>query len=463
MGANADRDAAFDAALAAAMQHAQAWLASLHDRPVPAQASVEELTDIFGGPLPDDPTDAADVIELLGTHAERGLVAMGSGRFFGFVIGGTHPAALAADWLVSAWDQNAGMRQVTRTNSALEETAAAWLLDLLGLPAQCGVGFVTGCTMAHFTCLAAARGALLRAAGWDEARDGLFGAPRIRVLVGAERHDTIDLTLRYLGLGAPEIVAADAQGRIDTSALEAALASGGNAPTVVCLQAGNVHSGAFDAFAEAIAIAHRHGAWVHVDGAFGSWAAASPRLRHLTTGIEQADSWSTDAHKTLNVPYDCGVAIVRDLAAMRTAMGMHGVYLTPDLEHGDPYERVPELSRRARAIPVWAVLRSIGHKGVAALIERLCDRARAFADGVATIPGAEVLNDVVYTQVCVAFADDARTRRIVQGLLEDGTAWISGSTWRNRAVLRISVSNWSTTQDDVAVTLDALRRMASIY
>jgi glutamate/tyrosine decarboxylase-like PLP-dependent enzyme len=443
------------------MRHAQAWLASLHDRPVPAQASVEGLTEIFGGPLPEDPTDPVDVIELLGAHAERGLVAMGSGRFFGFVIGGTHPAALAADWLVSAWDQNAGMRQVTRTNSALEETAAAWLLDLLGLPAHSGVGFVTGCTMAHFTCLAAARGALLRAAGWDEARDGLFGAPRIRVLVGAERHDTIDLTLRYLGLGAPEVVAADTQGRIDATALAAALAADANRPTIVCLQAGNVHSGAFDPFADAIAIAHRHGAWVHVDGAFGLWAAASPRLRHLAAGIEQADSWSTDAHKTLNVPYDCGVAIVRDLSAMRAAMGMHGAYLTPDLEHGDPYERVPELSRRARAIPVWAVLRSIGRHGVAALIERLCERARSFADGVATIPGAQVMNDVVYTQVCVAFENDARTRRIVQGLLDDGTAWISGSTWRDRAVLRISVSNWSTTPDDVTRSLDALRRVAA--
>ena len=457
MDTRADRYAALDNA----MRHAQAWLASLHERPVPAQATIEELTALLGGPLPEHSTDPVEVIDLLAANADRGLVAMASGRFFGFVIGGTHPAGLAADWLVSAWDQNAGLRQVTRANSALEETAAAWLLDLLGLPASSGVGFVTGCTMAHFTCLAAARGALLRKAGWDEAK-GLSGSPRIRVLVNAERHDTVDLTLRYLGLGAPEIVAADAQGRIDATALAVALATEPDRPTIVCLQAGNVHSGAFDPFAETIATAHRHGAWVHVDGAFGLWAAASPRLRHLVAGVEQADSWATDAHKTLNVPYDCGVAIVRDLAALRAAMGMHGVYLTADPEHGDQYDRVPELSRRARAIPVWAVLRSLGRQGVAALVERLCEHARAFADGVATIAGAEVLNDVVYTQVCVAFENDERTRRIVQGLLDDGTAWISGSVWRDRAVLRISVSNWSTTTDDVAATLAALRRVAAL-
>ena len=449
------------AALDRAMLHAQTWLASLADRPVPAQASIEELVAILGGPLPEEPTDPADVIDLLATTAERGLVAIPSGRFYGFVIGGTHPAALAADWLVSAWDQNAGLRQLTPANSALEETAASWLLDLLGLPTGAAVGFVTGGTMANFTCLAAARGAVLREVGWDEARDGLSGAPRVRVLVGAERHDTIDLSLRYLGLGMPEEVAADAQGRIDPSALATALANNEDRrPTIVCLQAGNVHSGAFDDFAAAIAIAHRHGAWVHVDGAFGLWAAASPRLRNLVAGIDAADSWATDAHKTLNVPYDCGVAIVRDPAAMRAAMGMHGDYLLMDDEHRDPYERVPELSRRARAIPVWAVLRSLGRRGVAELVERLCDHAHAFATGLASIDGAQVLNDVVYTQVCVTFGDDVRTRLVVQRMLDDGTAWMSGSIWRERAVLRISVSNWSTTAEDVEASLAALRRAA---
>ena len=349
---------------------------------------------------------------------------------------------------------------MTRANSALEETASAWLLDLLGLPATSGVGFVTGCTMAHFTCLAAARGVLLRKAGWDESK-GLAGGPCIRVLVGAERHDTVDLTLRYLGLGAPEVVAADAQGRIDVATLEAMLATEPDRPTIVCLQAGNLHSGAFDPFADAVAIAHRYGAWAHVDGAFGLWAAASSRLRHLVAGVEHADSWATDAHKTLNVPYDCGVAIVRDDAALRAAMGMHGDYLTVDPKHGDQFDRVPELSRRARAIPVWAVLRSLGRNGVAALVERLCDHASAFADGMARIDGAKVLNEVVYTQVCVAFENDARTRRIVQGLLDDGSVWITGSVWQGRAILRISVSNWATTAGNVATALDAIRRVAA--
>ena len=452
-----DRDAALDTA----MRHAKAWLRSLDDRAVPARASVEELASVYGGALPAGQTDPVEVIELLAAHAERGLVAIPSGRFYGFVIGGTHPAALAADWLVSAWDQNAGLRQLTPTNSALEETAAAWLLDLFALPAASAVGFVTGGTMANFTCLAAARGAVLRAAGWDEARAGLTGGPRVRVLVGAERHDTSDMSLRYLGLGMPEEVAADGQGRIDAAALAAALESGNTAPTIVCLQAGNVHSGAFDDFAAAVALAHRHGAWVHIDGAFGLWAAASPKLRHLVAGVEAADSWATDAHKTLNVPYDCGVAIVRDPAALRAAMGMHGEYLIMDEAHRDPYERVPELSRRARAIPVWAVLRSLGRSGVAELVERLCEHARAFAAGVANIHGAEVLNEVVYTQVCVAFGDDARTRRTVQRLLEDGSAWMSGSSWRNRAVLRISVSNWSTSDDVLGISVAALSRAAS--
>ncbi len=456
-----DERAQADAALAAAMRHARAWLESLDDRPVPAQASVEEMLAVFGGPVPEGPSDAAEVVDFLGANAPPGLVAMGSGRFFGFVIGGTHPAALAADWLVSAWDQNAGLRQVTTANTALEETAAGWLLDLLGLPADSGVGFVTGCTMANFTCLASARGALLRKAGWSEARQGLFGAPRIRVLVGGERHDTIDLALRYLGLGAPEAVAVDGQGRIDVAALAQVLAVEPDAPTIVCLQAGNIHSGAFDDFTAAIDVAHGHGAWVHVDGAFGLWAAVSPALRHLTAGMEHADSWATDAHKTLNVPYDCGVAIVRDGAALRAAMGMHGDYLMLSAAGGDPFERVPELSRRARAVPVWAVLRCLGRQGVVALVERLCLRAREFAVGIAAIPGARVCNEVVFTQVCFTFEDDARTRTIGERLLADGTAWITGSTWQGRAVLRISVSNWSTNAQDVERALAALRRAAT--
>jgi glutamate/tyrosine decarboxylase-like PLP-dependent enzyme len=443
-------------ALPVAVAHAERWLASLEDRPVPPQAQVEALVERLGTALPDGPRNPAAVIEHLATALEPGLTAMPSGRFYGMVIGGAHPAALAADWLTSAWDQNAGLARLTPAATATEQVASAWLLDLLGLPEGSAVGFVTGGTMANFTCLAAGRDALLRNAGWDVAARGLVGSPGVRVLVGAERHETVDLALRYLGLGAPEPVEADDQGRLVVADLARALGER-DAPTLVCLQAGNVHSGGYDPFAEAVEVAHRHGAWVHVDGAFGLFAAAAPAYRHLTEGVAGADSWATDAHKTLNVPYDCGLAIVRDPAAVRAAMGMHGDYLIQD-EAGDPFEKVPELSRRARSIPVWAVLASLGRRGVADLVERMAGHAAAFADAIAEIPGAEVLNDVVFTQVCVSFGDDDRTRAVVAALLAGGEAWMSGSVWRGRAVLRISVSNWSTTEGDVRRSLGALRR-----
>jgi glutamate/tyrosine decarboxylase-like PLP-dependent enzyme len=449
-----------EAALARAHEHAIGWLTSLAARPVPARASVDDVIARLGTVLPEGPTSAPDVVDLLAAASEEGLTAMPSGRFYGMVIGGTHPAALAADWLVSAWDQNAGLRTVTPAHSAVEDVTSAWLLDLLGLPASSAVGYVTGATMANFTCLAAARDEVLRRDGWDQGLDGLSGAPPVRVLVGDERHDSIDLVLRYLGLGRPEPVAVDEQGRVRADALGEALAAGTGRPTIVALQAGNVHSGAFDPFAEAVAVAHEHGAWVHVDGAFGLFAAASPSLRHLTAGFEQADSWATDAHKTLNVPYDCGLAIVRDPAALKTAMSMHGDYLIQDAA-GDPFEKVPELSRRARAVPVWAVLRSLGRTGVADLVEGLVAHAQAFARGVATMPGAEVLNEVAFTQMCASFGDDDRTRDVVRRVLEDGTAWMSGSRWHDRAVLRISVSNWSTTDADVERSLAALREAAA--
>jgi glutamate/tyrosine decarboxylase-like PLP-dependent enzyme len=280
------------------------------------------------------------------------------------------------------------------------------------------------------------------------------------VLVGAERHDTVDLALRYLGLGAPEPVEADGEGRINPDALAGALDQiPEGTPTIVVLQAGNVHSGAFDPFAKAIAAARRHGAWVHVDGAFGLFAAASPKTRHLTQGFERADSWTTDAHKTLNVPYDCGLAIVADREALRAAMGMHGDYFIHDAA-GDSLETVPEVSRRARAIPVWAVLRALGRDGIAALVERLCAHATAFAEGIAAIEGARIVNEVAFTQVCATFGTDERTAAVTRALLADGTAWMSGSRWHNEAVLRVSVSNWSTTDDDVARSLAALHRAA---
>jgi glutamate/tyrosine decarboxylase-like PLP-dependent enzyme len=446
------------AALPVAVEHARRWLDSLDDRPVPPQAQVEELVERLGAELPDGPQDPAAVVEHLALACEPGLTAQPSGRFFGMVIGGTHPAALAADWLVSAWDQNAGLARMTPAMTATEQVAGDWLLDLLGLPEQSAVGFVTGGTMANFTGLAAGRDEVLRRAGWDVATRGLVGSPGVRVLVGQERHDTIDLALRYLGLGAPTAVEADGEGRLVVDDLVRRLREH-DGPTVVCLQAGNVHSGGFDPFPEAIAAAHDAGAWVHVDGAFGLWAAATPAYRHLLAGHEAADSWATDAHKTLNVPYDCGIAIVRDPAAVKAAMGMHGDYLIHD-EAGDPFEKVPELSRRARSVPVYAVLAALGRSGVADLVERMAGHAAAFARSIEDLPGAEVLNDVVFTQVCVSFGDDDRTRDVVARLLEDGEAWMTGSVWRGRAVLRISVSNWSTTESDVRRSLRALARAA---
>ncbi len=453
----------YDQPLDRAAAHARKWLTSLADRPVGPRLSADQLAGAFGGSLP--PTGCAPelVIDELAAQADPGLMAIGSGRFFGWVMGGTLPAALGADWLVSAWDQNAGLRYATPAVAAIEETAARWILDLLGLPSNADVGFVTGATMANFTGLAAARGAVLEQAGWDVHADGLTGAPRVHVLVGAQRHDTIDLALRYLGLGRPEVVAADDQGRIRVDELDRALRRVPDGePVIVCLQAGNLHSGAFDPFPEAIALVHARAGWVHIDGAFGLWAAACPSLSTLAAGVDGADSWATDAHKTLNTPYDCGIAVVRDAAAMRAAFGVQTSYLITDKNGpGDPYEKVPELSRRARGVPVWAALRSLGSDGVIDLVENLVRQAQAIAADTADISGATVLNDVVYTQVCVAFATDELTRAVTASLLAGGETWMSGSRWRGREVLRISVSNYSTDAEDVRRSVDALRRAAA--
>ena len=386
----------YQPALEAAHQHVLEWLASLPDRPVPARASVADVIAALGPDLPEAGCPAQETVDLLARASEPGLVAMPSGRFFGFVIGGTHPAALAADWLVSAWDQNTGLREITPAHTAVEDVTSAWLLDLLGLPAGSAVGFVTGATMANFTGLAAGRDAVLARAGWSVADRGLVGAPPVRVLVGAERHVTVDLVLRYLGLGIPEAVPVDGQGRIRADALQEALDAGPEGPTLVVLQAGNIHSGAFDPFPEAIEAAHRHGAWVHVDGAFGLWAAVSARYRHLLGGCEHADSWATDAHKTLNVPYDSGLCIVRDPAALQAAVGITGPYLIRDASL-QPADKVPELSRRGRAVPVWAVLRTLGRRGTAELVERMCAHARTFAEELGGLPQVRVRNDVVFT------------------------------------------------------------------
>ncbi|MGV8964948.1 MAG: pyridoxal phosphate-dependent decarboxylase family protein [Cellulomonas sp.] len=459
----------FEAPLGRAVAHARAWLDSVPERRVAPETDAAALAATLSRALPEGPLAAEAVIDELAAAVEPGLMAFGSGRFFGWVVGGTQPAPLAADWLVSTWDQNAGMLAMSPGLTAVEDVAGRWLLDLLGLPVTADVGFVTGATSANLTCLAAARRHVLAAAGWDVEAHGLAGGPRVRVLVGAERHVSVDLALRYLGLGAAESVAADAQGRIDPVALAAALADPARAgePTIVVLQAGNVHSGAADPMPAAIAVAHTAGAWVHVDGAFGLWAAATPALRPQLVGVELADSWATDAHKTLNVPYDCGVAIVADPRALRGAMGAHAAYLDDflvgDAGDGgghmlaDPVDTTPEMSRRARGVPVWAALRASGRSGVVARVDGLVTHARALAAGIGALPGAEVLNEVVFTQVCVAFGDDARTRAVIDALLAGGEVWMSGSRWHERDVLRISVSNWATTPDDVTRAVAAVR------
>jgi len=382
---------------------------------------------------------------------------MPSGRFFGWVIGGTLPAALGADVLVSSWDQNAAMRYASPSTAAIEEVAGEWLLDLLGLPAGADVGFTTGATMANWTGLTAARASVLDAVGWDVNARGLAGAPAVTVLAGAERHASIDLALRYVGFGLPTVVPADDQGRIDVDALRAAL-NGVDGPVILCLQAGNLHSGAFDPMREAIAVAHEHGAWVHVDGAFGLWAAASPTLRGQLDGVETADSWATDAHKTLNVPYDCGVAIIARPGIARAALGTQTNYLIKVGTAYDPYDVVPEMSRRARGVPVWAALRQLGRSGVIELVDGLVRNARALASGLAELPGVEILNDVVFTQVSLSFGSDDRTKAVTSALIADGAVWMSGSRWQGRDILRISVSNWSTDESDVAFSIAAVER-----
>jgi glutamate/tyrosine decarboxylase-like PLP-dependent enzyme len=446
------------AALASAHRHALTWLGSVAERPIRPELDADGILATLDRPLGATGADAAAVIDELAAAAGPGLMAMGSPRFYGFVIGGAYPAALAADWLVSAWDQNTGSRQPTPGTAGVEEVAARWLLELLGLPADSGVGFVTGATSANTSCLLVARDSVLRARGHDPSR-GIQGAPTIRFLAGDAVHTSVVLAGRIAGLGEPVTVGADEQGRIVVAGLAAALAEH-EGPAIVALQAGDVHSGAFDDFTRAVGVAKAAGAWVHVDGAFGLWAGASPRTRHLVAGVADADSWATDAHKTLNVPYDCGVAIVRDEAAMAASLGAHAAYLPALASVADPYDHTPELSRRARGVPVWAALRSLGSRGVAGLVDGLVDAALALAEGFRGIPGLDVLNDVVFTQVCLAARENEDTLALGEWLRAEGTVWASSSTWRGRAVVRFAVSNWGTDAEAVRRTVDAVARGA---
>ena len=434
------------------------FIESLDDRPVFPQTSVDELRKALGGPLPEEPTDPEKVIESLVAAADGGIVAMPSGRYFGFVIGGSLPAALAADWLTSAWDQNAGLYVGGPSASVVEQVVQEWVCDLLGLPEDASLGLVTGTQMGSVTALAAARFRVLERVGWDVGRDGLSGAPRVRVLVGAQRHVTIDRALRLLGLGVPEVVPADGQGRLDAEALRAALAEG-DGPTIVCAQAGEVNTGAFDPFDEIADASAAHGAWLHVDGAFGLWAAASPSLRHLVRGVERADSWITDAHKWLNVPYDSALVLCADPAAHRAAMTISASYLIQDDSQTvrDQVDWVPEFSRRARGFAVYAALRSLGRSGLAELVERTCACARRFADGIVELEGVELINDVVLNQVLFRFDSDARTDDVLKAVQEAGDVWMSGTTWNGRRAIRVSVSNWQTDDEEVDLALEAFR------
>jgi glutamate/tyrosine decarboxylase-like PLP-dependent enzyme len=439
---------------------AAGWLQSLDRRPVGESATVEELRSRLGGPLPESPLDPLVVVEDLARAAEPGLVAIPSGRYFGFVIGGGLPAAVAADWLTSVWDQCPGFYACGPAASVVEEVTGAWLRQLLGLPEGASFALVTGCQMAHLTCLAAARHHVLQAVGWDVEELGLGGSPPIRVLVGARRHVSVDRALRFLGIGRASlrVVPADGSGRMELPRLRQELAAGDGA-TIVCAQAGEVNTGAFDDLDGIADAAAEAGAWLHIDGAFGLWAAASPALRHLVKGADRADSWAFDTHKWLNVPYDSGVAFCAHPGSHRAAMTATAGYLVQG-GAGHPRDAVdwtPTFSRRARGFAVYAALRSLGQRGVAELVERTCGHARTFAEGLVDIPGCQVLNEVVLNQVLFRFEDDQTTDRVLRRVVESGEAWMSPTTVNGRRVIRLSVSNWQTSDSDIARALQALR------
>jgi glutamate/tyrosine decarboxylase-like PLP-dependent enzyme len=446
------------------------YLSSLATRPVGGPVDLAALREAMGGPLPDAPSDPLEVVEGLAAAADPGLVGSAGPRYFGFVIGGSLPAALGADWLASTWDQNAGLYVISPAAAVAEEVAAGWLVELLGLPAETSVGFVTGATMANFTALAAARHGVLARAGWDVERQGLQGAPRVTVITHGGTHVTVYASLQMLGLGREgegvRKIASDDQGRMRPDALRETLA-GIDGPVIVCTQAGNVNSGAFDPFEELVAIAHERGAWVHIDGAFGIWAAAVPSLCGLMEGHAGADSWSTDAHKWLNVPYDSGLVFVRDAAAHHAAMTLGAEYYIETAGgERDPYNWTPESSRRARGFAVLAALRSLGRSGLVDLIERDCAHARRMAERLSDGKRVTILNDVVLNQALVRFeglADDpdgsrgdARTRAVIDAVQRDGTCWLSGTTWAGRAATRVSISGWQTTEDDIERSADAI-------
>ena len=438
------------------LRRAVAYLESLKTRPVrPSPAAVAELVAL-DEPLPERPSEAKEVLARLDALVAPATMAMAGPRFFGFVIGGSLPVALAANWLAGAWDQNTGYYASTPGVSRLEEAALRWLLELLDLPRESAGGFVTGATVANFTALAAARNAVLARVGWNVEAAGLIGAPPIQVVVGEECHPTLLKSLGMLGLGRARVtrVPVDRQGRMRAAALPTV-----SGPAILCLQAGNVNTGAFDPFAEICPKARAAGVWIHVDGAFGLWARASRALVPLTRGLELADSWATDAHKWLNVPYDSGLAFVRNGDALRAAMSVTAEYLPTQSEHRNPSDYTPELSRRARGVEIWAALSALGREGVAELIERNCRQARRFAARLSAA-GYEVLNDVVLNQALVKLGDAAQTRRAIEAIQADGTCWAGVTIWQGHTAMRISVCSWATTDEDVELSADAMIRCA---
>jgi glutamate/tyrosine decarboxylase-like PLP-dependent enzyme len=438
-----------------AARRAVRHLESLSERSVaPTDEAVARLAEL-DVPMPPGPQAPEETLRQLDAIGSPATMSMGSGRFFGFVIGGALPVTIASNWLATAWDQNTGLHAPTPATAELERIALGWMLDVLGLPPASGGAFVTGATMANFSALAAARQSVLARAGWDVEADGLFGAPPITVVLGEEAHPTVLKALGMLGMGRSRVlsVPVDGQGRMRADALPAI-----DGPAIVCVQAGNINTGAFDPFETIVAEAQARGAWVHVDGAFGLWAAASPALAPLTRGLAQADSWATDAHKWLNVPYDSGVALVRDAQALRAAMAISAAYLPTEGAVRNPADYTPELSRRARGVDVWAALRTLGRSGLAEMLERCCRHARRFAHELQAA-GATVLNEVVLNQVMVSFGDADTTRRLIAALQKDGTCWCGPTVWQGHTAMRISICSWATTDDDVERSLGAMRRV----
>lgn len=446
-----------------AAERAMDFRRALDARPHRPEKSFAEMREFFLAPLPEEGSDGGLVIDELANLAEPGLAAMTGPRFFGWVMGASHPVGVAADWLTSAWGQNCGGHTVTPAAAACEEAVADWLLELLDLPRDASVGFVTGATVANFTCLAAARGELLRRVGWDVEANGLFGAPPLRVIIGEEAHASVFSALQFLGLGHERVVRipTDAMGRMQIDAFESTMAQG-DQPTLVIAQAGHINTGAFDPILRLAKIAHRRNAWLHVDGAFGLWARACPSTALLATGVDMADSWATDGHKWLQLPYDCGFAIVRNAEAHRRSMAITASYL-PAVASGErnPSHYVPELSRRARGFAAWAMIRALGRRGVAQLVAHHCGIARRMAQALRQEAGIRVLNEVELNQVVVRFggddpADDILTSRVIAGIQADGTCMAAGAQWKGLWIMRLSVTSWATSEADADRSVAAI-------